>query len=71
MLNILLKKPMAVPPYQYPGESNFMCDEILIKLDPYGTDYIRIRMISENEIGVFTAEDDEEECVYSQVIDEP
>lgn len=71
MINIILKEPLAVPPYGHPGEASFTCDELTIKLDPYEQDYIRIGMISSNEIGVFIPGRGGEECVYSRLIDEP
>lgn len=56
----------------YPAKP-VVCDEIMVALDPYEQDYLSVRMISENEIGVFTMnwDGDAEECVFSKLIDEP
>lgn len=71
MLNLILKKPTAVPPYEYPEEKSFTCEALTIKLDPFEQDYIRVECDPElRETRILIPAEGGEECVYSYIAEE-
>lgn len=73
MLNLVLRKPVAVPPYQYLGEEkSFTAEGVMVKLDPYEMDCLELKILEDtNELVVIRhgSGHAEGEIVYSECLD--